>query len=121
MKPLAIVAAAIVLASSFAAHAEEAALTRAYLAASDGEWQKALGWFEIAAEDDDVTAKETVAWMYLNGAALFPGIERDVPLAKAWYYRAEAQGSTTAARMLAQIEGAQAGAVAAVPGARPIR
>lgn len=115
MKALVILAAAIVLASPFAATADQTPTTRAYLAASDGEWQEALRWFVVAAEDGDVTAKETVAWINLNGAALFPGIERDVPLAKTWYQRAEAQGSATATRMLAQIDRAPISAVAVAP------
>jgi TPR repeat protein len=121
MKPFVILAAAFVLALPFAVRADEAALARAHLAASDGEWREALGWFEIAAEDGDVGAKETVASMYLNGETVFPGIERNVALARAWYYRAEAQGSVIATRMLAQLEGAPVGAVAAVPDAQPTR
>jgi TPR repeat protein len=121
MKSLVILAAAIALASPFAASADPTPATRAYLAGSDGEWQEALRLFVVAAEDGDVTAKETVAWMYLNGAALFPGVERDVPLAKTWYQRAEAQGSAAATRMLAQIDRAPIGAVAAAPEARPAR
>lgn len=121
MKSLVILAAAIALASPFAASADQTPATRAYLAASDGEWQEALRLFVVAAEDGDVTARETVAWMYLNGPALFPGIERDVPLAKAWYQRAEAQGSATATRMLAQIERAPFDAVAAAPETQPAR
>ena len=121
MKSLVILAAAIALASPFAASADPTPITRAHLAASDGEWQEALRWFVVAAEAGDVTAKETVASMYLNGSALFPGVERDVPLAKAWYQQAAAQGSATAAGMLAQLDRAPIGAVAAAPEARPAR
>src|SRR5262245_1012282 len=121
MKSLVILAAAIALASAFVANADQTPTTRAHLAASDGEWQEALRWFTVAAEDGDVTAKETVAWIYLNGAGLFPGVERDVPLAKAWYQRAAAQGSATATRMLAQIDRAPVGAVAVAPETQPSR
>jgi TPR repeat protein len=121
MKRLVILAAAMALALPFLARADEAALTRAHLAASDGEWREALGWFVIAAEDGDVRAQETVAAMYLNGTQMYPGVERDVALAKAWYYRAEAQGSALATRMLAQIEARPLGAVAAVPDPQPAR
>ena len=121
MKSLVILAAAIALASPLVASADQTPTTRAHLAAFDGEWQEALRLFVVAAQGGDVTATETVAWMYLNGAALFPGIERDVPLARAWYQRAAAQGSVTATRMLAEIDRAPVGAVAAAPEAQPSR
>jgi len=79
-------------------------LARADLAASDGEWLEALYCYEIAAEEGSLRAQETVAFMYLNGERLFPGVERKVALAKAWYYRAEGLGSETARRMLALLD-----------------
>ena len=79
-------------------------LARADLAASDGEWLEALYWYEVAGEEGTLRAQETVAFIYSNGERLFPGIERNVALAKAWYYRAEAQGSAVASRMLAHFE-----------------
>src|SRR5262245_34764795 len=103
MKRLMIPVAALAIALSFTARADEA-LTRAASAASNGEWSEALCWYEIAAEDGDLRAKETIALMYLVGERLYPGIEQSVAHARAWYYRAQAQGSTLASRMLADIE-----------------
>ena len=122
MKRLLVVVAMLAL-MPLAVRADDA-LVRAHLAASDGEWREALAWFEIAAENGDVQAKEVVASMYLNGAELYPGIERNVALAKAWYYRAGAQGSTIARGMLAQLErfqdGAPSPAVAAAAETAPV-
>jgi TPR repeat protein len=121
MKRFVMLAAAIAFALPFAVRADDLALARAHLAASDGDWREALCWFEIAAEDGDVRAKEVVASMYLNGEQVYPGVERNVPLAKAWYYRAEAQGSEIARRMLASFERAPAGEMAAMPDTTPAR
>lgn len=124
MKRFVTVLTVLTLMLPFAARASDA-LARADLAASDGEWLEALGWYEIAGEDGAVRAQETVAFLYLNGERLFPGLERNIPLAKAWYYRAEAQGSETARRMLARLESlpldGPSPAVAAVEGAATVR
>jgi TPR repeat protein len=121
MTRLVMLAMMLVLVIPLAVRADDRALAPAYLAASDGDWPEALRLFELAAEDGNVLAKETVAFMYLNGAELYPGIERNVALSKAWYYRAEAQGSVIASRMLADLERTPVGAVAAVPEPSPAR
>ena len=124
MKRLILVVAVLALMLPVAARADSA-LAHADLAASDGEWIEALYWYEIAGEEGTVRAQETVAFMYLNGERLFPGLERNVALAKAWYYRAEAQGSAMARRMLADIERSppdgSSPAVAAAEAAAPVR
>ena len=103
MKRLMMVLAVLTLMLPFTGRADDL-LARADLAASDGEWLEALYWYEVAGEEGTLRAQETVAFIYLNGERLFPGVERNVALAKAWYYRAEAQGSAAASRMLAYIE-----------------
>jgi TPR repeat protein len=103
MKRLMMMLAVLTLMLPFAGRAEDS-LARADLAASDGEWVEALYWYEVSGEAGTLRAQETAAFMYLNGERLFPGVERNVPLAKAWYYRAEGQGSAMASRMLAEIE-----------------
>ena len=103
MKRLMVVLAVLTLMLPFAARASDT-LARGDLAASDGEWVEALYWYEIAGEEGTLRAQETVAFMYLNGEQLLPGVERNVAAAKVWYYRAEAQGSAVASRMLAYIE-----------------
>jgi TPR repeat protein len=123
VKRLMLVLAVFTLLVPFAGRADDS-IARADLAASDGEWAEALYWYEVAGEEGTLRAQETVAFMYLNGERLFPGIERNIPLAKAWYYRAEGQGSAMASRMLAEIERSPvdgpAPAVAAVESA-PVR
>jgi TPR repeat protein len=106
MKRLMVVAAVLSLMLPFTGRASST-LAGADLAASDGEWLEALYCYEIAAEEGSLRAQETVAFMYLNGERLFPGVERNVALAKAWYYRAEGLGSETARRMLAVLDSAQ--------------
>lgn len=106
MKRLMVAAAVLSLMLPFAGRASST-LAGADQAASDGEWLEALYRYEIAAEEGSLRAQETVAFMYLNGERLFPGVERNVALAKAWYYRAEGLGSETARRMLALLDRAE--------------
>jgi TPR repeat protein len=80
------------------------AMARAQAACDAYDWPEALAWFEVAAEDGDRQAQQTVALMHLYGAQLYAGVERDVGRAKAWMYRAEAQGSTVAKHMLVRLE-----------------
>ena len=86
-----------------AVHSQEA-MARAQAACDARDWPEALGWFEVAAEHGDREAQQTVALMHLYGAQLYAGVERDVGRAKAWLYRAEAQGSVVAKSMLARLE-----------------
>jgi TPR repeat protein len=80
------------------------ALARAEEACENYQWLEALGWFEVAAESGDRRAQQIAGLMHLYGDRMYPGIERSVGRAKAWFYRAEAQGSVEATYMLAWLE-----------------
>jgi TPR repeat protein len=80
------------------------ALARAEEACENYQWLEALGWFEVAAESGDRRAQQVAGLMHLYGDRLYPGIERDTGRAKAWFYRAEAQGSVEAKYLLARLE-----------------
>ena len=79
-------------------------LVRAEEACENYQWHEALGWFEVAAESGDPRAQQIAGLMNLYGERLYPGVARDVGRAKAWLYRAEAQGSLEAKHMLARLE-----------------
>ena len=80
------------------------ALARAEEACENYQWRDALAWFEVAAESGDARAQQIAGLMNLYGERLYPGVARDVGRAKAWLYRAEAQGSLEAKHMLARLE-----------------
>ena len=80
------------------------ALTRAEEACENYQWLEALTWFEVAAESGDRRAQQIAGLMHLYGDRMYPGIERSVGSAKAWFYRAEAQGSVEAKYLLARLE-----------------
>jgi len=80
------------------------ALARAEEACENYQWLEALTWFEVAAESGDRRAQQIAGLMHLYGDRMYPGIERSVGSAKAWFYRAEAQGSVEAKYMLARLE-----------------
>jgi TPR repeat protein len=80
------------------------ALERAEEACENYQWREALAWFEVAAESGDRRAQQIAGLMSLYGERLYPGVARDVGRAKAWLYRAEAQGSIEAKHMLARLE-----------------
>lgn len=81
------------------------ALVRAEEACENYQWPEALAWFEVAAESGDARAQQIAGLMNLYGERLYPGVTRDVGRAKAWLYRAEAQGSVEAKHMLERLEG----------------
>ena len=80
------------------------ALARAEEACENYQWLEALTWFEVAAESGDRRAQQIAGLMHLYGNRLYPGIERNTGRAKAWFYRAEAQGSVEAKYLLARLE-----------------
>jgi TPR repeat protein len=98
---IAVLAAATVVPS--VAYPDDA-LSRAEEACENYQWSDALAWFEIAAESGDARAQRIAGLMNLYGERLYPGVARDVGRAKAWLYRAEAQGSIEARHMLARLE-----------------
>jgi TPR repeat protein len=85
------------------AHASDA-LERAEEACENYQWREALAWFEVVAESGDARAQQIAGLMNLYGERLYPGVARDVGRAKAWLYRAEAQGSEEAKYILSRLE-----------------
>jgi len=98
---IAVIAAATLMPS--VAHSNDA-LARAEEACENYRWLEALAWFEVAAEYGDRRAQQIAGLMHLYGDRMYPGVERDVGRAKAWFYRAEAQGSVEAKYLLARLE-----------------
>jgi TPR repeat protein len=73
-----------------------------------GHYQEAISWLAIAGENGDVRAQQMLGLMHVYGEALYgPAVPRDPGLARAWLYRAEAQGSGVARYALARLDRGQ--------------
>ena len=57
-----------------------------------GDYSEAVEWYQIAAEQGDVSAQNTLGWRYLKGE----GVLQDASEAEKWYQRAAAQGNASA-------------------------
>jgi TPR repeat protein len=102
-KPLAIAVLLAAILIPSVAHPNDA-LARAEEACNNYQWLEALVWFEVAAESGDRRAQQIAGLMHRYGERLYTGVERNVERAKAWFYRAEAQGSVEAKYLLARLE-----------------
>lgn len=73
-----------------------------------GHYRDAVSWLAIAAENNDVRAQQMLGMMHVYGPALYgAAVPRDLGLAKAWLYRAEAQGSDLARFAIARLNKGQ--------------
>jgi TPR repeat protein len=73
-----------------------------------GHYREAMSWLAIAGENGDVRAQQMLGLMHVYGEALYgPAVPRDPGLARAWLYRAEAQGSGVARYALARLDRGQ--------------
>jgi TPR repeat protein len=73
-----------------------------------GHYGEAISWLAIAGENGDVRAQQMLGLMHAYGEALYgPAVPRDPGLARAWLYRAEAQGSGVARYALARLDRGQ--------------
>ncbi len=70
-----------------------------------GHYREAVSWLSIAGENGDVRAQQMLGLMHLYGDALYGAeVPRDLGLARAWLYRAEAQGSGVARYALTKLD-----------------
>lgn len=70
-----------------------------------GHYREAISWLAVAGENGDLRAQQMLGFMYLYGEALYgAAVPRDVGMARAWLYRAEAQGSGVARHALAKLD-----------------
>jgi TPR repeat protein len=70
-----------------------------------GHYREAISWLSIAGENNDVRAQQMLGMMYAYGESLYgTAVPRDLGLARAWLYRAEAQGSGVARYTLGKLD-----------------
>lgn len=73
-----------------------------------GHYREAISWLSIAGENNDVRAQQMLGMMYVYGESLYgAAVPRNLGLARAWLYRAEAQGSGVARYALARLDRGQ--------------
>ncbi len=71
----------------------------ARVAYEEGHYVAAQEQLLVAAHKGDAAAQELLAFMYMFGPSMYPGVERDVAAASFWFERAARSGRAVARYM----------------------